>query len=76
MKSGYNLFYTPLCFRGFVHFSYPETEYIADTINFRKRSFKLIVEKLTLTLERLNPKYSQLSIRTKVNININQRNSK
>ena len=27
---------------------------------------------LTLILERLNPKYSYLSIRTKVNININQ----
>ena len=31
---------------------------------------------LTLTLEKLGQKYSHLSIRTKVNININQENSK
>ena len=35
MKSGYKLYNTLLHFRGFVHFSYPETEYIADTVNLR-----------------------------------------
>ena len=47
MKSGYKLYNTLLHFRGFVHFSYPETEYIADTVNLRQRSFTLIVEKPT-----------------------------
>ena len=33
MKSGYKLYNTLLRFRGLVHFFYPETEYIADTVN-------------------------------------------
>ena len=47
MKNGYKVYYTLLSFRGFLHFFYLEREYIADTINFRWRSLKLIVENLT-----------------------------
>ena len=72
MKNGYKLYYGLLSFRWYVFFFNIEREYIADTLNFRCRSFKLIVEKPTLNPEKLNPKYSYLSIRTKVNININQ----
>ena len=55
-----------------------EREYVADTILDREVLDWLSKNQLTLnlTLEKLGPKYSHLSIRTKVNININQENSK
>ena len=47
MKNVSKLCYTLLSFRGFLQFFYLEKEYIADTINFRLRSLRLVVEKPT-----------------------------
>ena len=58
-------------------FFLPEREYIADTINFRQRSFKLIVEKPTNPDPRkTKPKVFTAIHQNKGYTNINQRNSK
>ena len=74
MKNEYKLYYTLLSFRGFLQF-FTKKESI---ILYREVLHWLSKNQLTLnlTLEKQSPKYSQLSIRRKVNINVNQQNSK
>ena len=79
MKNGYKLYYTLLSFRGFLQiFNYKESILLIQLILDREVLDWLSKNQLTLnlTLEKLSPKYSQLSIRTKVNIDSNQQNSK
>ena len=66
MKNVSKLYYTLLSFRGFLQFFYLEKEYIADTINFRWRSLRLVVEKPT------NPKPNPWKFKPKVFTTINQ----
>ena len=79
MKNGYKLYYTLLSFRGFLQiFTQKESILLIQLILDREVLDLLSKNQLTLnlTLEKLSPKYSQLSIRTKVSINLNQQNSK
>ena len=79
MKNGYKLYYTLLSFRGFLQiFTLKESILLIQLILDREVLDWLSKNQLTLnlTLEKLSPKYSQLSIRTKVNIDSNQKNSK
>ena len=79
MKNGYKLYYTLLSFRGFLQiFTCKESILLIQLILDREVLDWLSKNQLilNLTLEKLSPKYSQLSIRTKVNIDSNQQNSK
>ena len=74
MKNEYKFYYTLLSFRGFLQFFTKKESKILDREVFHWLSKNQLT--LNLILEKQSPKYSQLSIRTKVNINVNQQNSK
>ena len=74
MKNEYKLYYTLLSFRGFLQFFTKKESIILDREVLNWLSKNQLT--LNLTLEKQSPKYSQLSIRTKVTINVNQQNSK
>ena len=74
MKNEYKLYYTLLSFRGFLQFFTKKESIILDREVLHWLSKNQLT--LNLTLEKQSPKYSQLSIRRKVNINVNQQNSK
>ena len=74
MKNEYKLYYTLLSFRGFLQFFTKKESIILDREVLHWLSKNQLT--LNLTLEKQSPKYSQLSIRTKVTINVNQQNSK